>query len=143
MGFLQQFHLVIRYKKGILNKVTDMLSRPIISVSVILKHNSIMHESYVEHYAIDADFKDVYATLCQANQVKELDYHVHDKFLYHLGKLCIPQGEGVNIIRKAHSSLIAGYFGVGKTLENLQRYFHWPKMNESISQYVRGCSLLL
>jgi hypothetical protein len=36
-GFLQQFHLVIRYKKGIFNKVTDMLSRPIVSASVILK----------------------------------------------------------------------------------------------------------
>jgi hypothetical protein len=48
MGFLQQFHLVIRYKKGIYNKVVDMLSRPIISASVILKHSPIMHESYVE-----------------------------------------------------------------------------------------------
>jgi hypothetical protein len=37
MGFLQQFHLVIRYEKGIFNKVVDMLSRPIISASVILK----------------------------------------------------------------------------------------------------------
>ena len=33
MGFLQQFHLVIRYKKSIHNKVADMLSRPIINAS--------------------------------------------------------------------------------------------------------------
>ena len=57
MGFLQQFHLVIRYKKGIYNKVVDMLS--IISASVILKHSPIMHESYVEQYALDTDFKEV------------------------------------------------------------------------------------
>jgi hypothetical protein len=87
MGFLQKFHLVIRYKKGIYNKVVD---RPIISASVILKHNPIMHESYVEQYALDADFKEVYATLCHYNHVEELDYHVHDNILYHLGKLCIP-----------------------------------------------------
>jgi hypothetical protein len=37
MGFLQQFHFVIRYKKGIFKKVTDMLSRPIVSALVILK----------------------------------------------------------------------------------------------------------
>jgi hypothetical protein len=48
MGFLKQFHLVIWYKKGIYNKVVYMLSRPIVTASVILKHNSIMHESYVE-----------------------------------------------------------------------------------------------
>jgi hypothetical protein len=93
MGFLQQFHLVIRYKKGIFNKVVDMLSRPIISASVILKHSPIMHESYVEQYALDTDFKEVYETLCHSNHVEELDYHVHDNLLYHLGKLCIPQGE--------------------------------------------------
>jgi hypothetical protein len=133
MGFLQQFHLVIRYNKGIYNKVVDMISRPIVSASVILKHNSIMHESCVEQYALDVDFEEVYATLCHSNQVEELDYHVHDKLLYHLGKLCIPQGERVNIVKKAHSSLIDGHFGVGKMVANLQRYFYWPKMNESVS----------
>jgi hypothetical protein len=141
MGFLQQFHLVIRYKKGIYNKVDDMLSRPIISASVILKNNSIMHESYVEQYALDVDFKYVYATLCQANQVEELGYHVHYKLLYHLGKLCFPHCERFNIRREAHYSLIAGHFGVGKTMDNLQRYFNWHKTNESVSRYLRGCSL--
>ena len=78
MGFLQQFHLVIRYKKGIHNKVADMLSRPIINASTILKHNSVLHESYIEQYAQDIDFKDVYATLSQGKRVEELDYHVKD-----------------------------------------------------------------
>jgi hypothetical protein len=95
-----------------------------------------MHESYVEQYALDADFKEVYKTLCHSNHVEELDYHVHDNLLYHLGKLCIPQGERINIIREAHSSLIAGHFGVGKIVANLQRYCYWPKMNESVSRYV-------
>ena len=118
-----------------------MISRPIVSDSIILKHNPIMHESYVEQYALDTDFKDVYATLCQTKQVGELDYHVHDKILYHLRKLCIPQGERVDIITEAHSSLVTGHLGVGKKVENLQRYWYWLKMNESVSRYARGCSL--
>lgn len=73
MDFLQQFHLVIRYKEGLYKKVADMISRPIVSASIILKNNSIMHESYVQQYALDDDFKDVYATLCQGNKVEELD----------------------------------------------------------------------
>jgi hypothetical protein len=36
---------------------------------------------------------------------------------------------------------MAGYFGVGKMVVNLQRYCYWPKMNESVSRYVRWCSL--
>ena len=82
MEFLQKFHLVIRYKKCIFNKVADMLSRPIISASTLLKN----------------------------------DYHMHKNFLFHLGKLCIPQGERLSVMREAHSSLIVGHFGVSKTV---------------------------
>jgi hypothetical protein len=52
--------MVIKYKKGILNKVADMLSRPVINASVILRYNPLSHEMYVEQYAKDDDFKDVY-----------------------------------------------------------------------------------
>jgi hypothetical protein len=141
MGFLQQFHLVIRYKKGIHNKVADMLSRPIINASTILKHNSVMHESYIEQYAQDVDFKDVYATLSHGKQVEELDYYVKDQLLYHLGKLCIPQTERVNIIREAHTSLISGHFGVSKTVAQLQRFCYWPRMHETVSRYIKGCTM--
>ena len=66
-----------------------MLSRPIINASTIPKHNLVIHESYVEKYAQDTNFKDVYATLSHGKQVEELDYFIKDKLLYHLGKLCI------------------------------------------------------
>ena len=77
---------MIRYKKGIYNKVVDMLSRPIISATTLLKHNFVLHESYMEKYALDNDFLDVYASLSQGNQVEEFDYHL----LCHLDKLYIP-----------------------------------------------------
>ena len=46
-----------------------MLSRPIINASTIPKHNSVMHERYIEKYAQDIDFKDVYTTLSHGKQV--------------------------------------------------------------------------
>lgn len=63
MGFLQQFHLVIKYKKGTSIKVADMLSCPPISTFVILHNASLSFESYVEQYANDDDFKEIYAKL--------------------------------------------------------------------------------
>jgi len=141
VGFLQQFCLIIRYEKCIHNKVLDMLSRPIINASTILKHNSVLHESYIEQYAQDVDFKDVYPTLSDDKQVEELDYHVKDKLLYHLGKLCIPQIERINIIREAHTSLISGRFGVSKTVAYLQRFCYWPKLHEIVSRYIKGCTM--
>lgn len=35
-------------------------------------------------------FMDVYDSLTHGAQVEELNYHVHDMLLYHLGKICIP-----------------------------------------------------
>ncbi len=81
MGFLQQFHLVIKYKKVIYNKVVYMLSRPIVSATTLLKHNYVLHESNIEQYALDNDFQNVYASLSQGNQVDELYYHLHDNLL--------------------------------------------------------------
>jgi len=78
MGFLQQFHLVIRYKNGIPNKVAYTLSKPIINAYTIHKHNVVLHESYIEQYGQEIDFKDVYVTLSQGKRVEELDYHVKD-----------------------------------------------------------------
>ena len=139
MGFLQQFHLVIKYKKGIQNMVADMLSRPWVSASIILKHSSLAHESFIEQYATHEDFMDAYETLTPGTQVEEFDYHVQNKLLYHLGKLCIPKGERAHIIREAHTSRIVGHFSVGKTVAQLQRYCYWPRMIESVSKYIKGC----
>jgi hypothetical protein len=63
MGFFQQFLFVIKNKKGTSNKVEDMLSRPLISASIVLKNASLSHDSYVEQYVIDEDFKKFYEKL--------------------------------------------------------------------------------
>ena len=96
MGFLQQFHLVIKYKKGTSNKVVDVLSIPPIVASIILNNTSLSHDNYVEQYAINEDFKEVYEKLTHSAQVE--NYCLQGKLLYHLGKLCIPTSERVRVI---------------------------------------------
>jgi hypothetical protein len=125
-GFLTTISFGYQYNKGIHNKVADMLSRPMINDSTVLRYNPLAHEIYVEQYKRDDDFKDVYMDLIHGNQ--QLYYHVHDNFLYHLGNICIPRDERVNLIRESHTSIIYGHFRVGKTVAQLQRYFYWPRM---------------
>jgi hypothetical protein len=96
MGFLQQFYLVIKYKKGTSNKVVDMLSRPPIVASIILKNTSLSHDSYVEQYSINEYFKEVYEKLTHGAWVE--NYCLQGKILYHLGKLCIPTSERDHVI---------------------------------------------
>ena len=68
MGFLLQFHLVIKYKKGIHIKVVDMLSRPPTNALIILQNSPLAHDSYNEQYTQDEYFKDVYEYLMNGTQ---------------------------------------------------------------------------
>ena len=61
----------------------------------------------------------MYASLSEGNQVEENYYHMHKNLLFHLGKLCIPQGERLSVMREAHSSLIASHIGVSKAMVHL------------------------
>ena len=63
-------HFIIRYKKGIFNKFADILSRPIICASTLLKNDFIVHKSYIEQHAHDVDFQDVYVSLSEGNRVE-------------------------------------------------------------------------
>jgi hypothetical protein len=47
----------------------------------------------------------------------------------------------LQLIREAHTSKVAGHFGVGKIVSNLQRYVYWPRMQEDVAQFIRGCIL--
>jgi hypothetical protein len=68
-----------------------MISRPPIVSSIILKNTSLFHDSYVEQYAIDEYFKEVYEKLTHGAQVE--NYCLQEKLLYHLGNLCVPTSE--------------------------------------------------
>jgi hypothetical protein len=47
----------------------------------------------------------------------------------------------LKLIREAHTSKVAGNFGVGKTIANLQRYVYWTRMKKYVAKYIRGCIL--
>ena len=83
----------------------------------------------------------MYGSLSEGNQVEENNYHMHNKLLFHLRNLCIPQGERLSVMREAHSSLIVGQFGVSKTVVHLQRYCYWPHMIDSVLCFIRGSSM--
>jgi hypothetical protein len=62
-GFPTTISFGKKYKKGTSNKVADMLSRPPIVASIILKNTSLSHDIYVEQNVIDEYFKEVYEKL--------------------------------------------------------------------------------
>jgi len=66
-----------------------------------------------------------------------------DGYLWHQGKIWIPNNERIrtNLIRRHHDILQAGHRGTAKTTELVQRKYYWPKMRETIKQYVKNCDV--
>jgi len=66
-----------------------------------------------------------------------------DRYLWHQGKIWIPNNEGIrtNVIRRHHNILQAGHGGTAKTTELVQRTYYWLKMRETIKQYVKRCDI--
>jgi hypothetical protein len=67
VGFLQQFHLIIKYKKGNTNKLEDMISRKptsnIAYLGILMDTESFTHDAYIWEYIEDEDFKEVFQHL--------------------------------------------------------------------------------
>ena len=60
MTYLQQFNLVIKYKRGVLNKLTDMLFRPPIAflcLSIFVEVLPSEQEELTALYATDLNLK--------------------------------------------------------------------------------------
>jgi len=47
----------------------------------------------------------------------------------------------LQIIREVDTSKVVGNFGVGKIVANLQRYVYWPRMQEYVYRFMKGCML--
>ena len=64
MGVLQQFHIVVKYKKGNTNKLVDMLSRPptskITTLGNLMHMEPFTHDAYREACIKYEDFKEVF-----------------------------------------------------------------------------------
>jgi hypothetical protein len=107
--YLQQFHLNIKYKTRITNRVIDCLSRsPVEALTMVL--NSCGHETsgWPQLYEIDPDFANTYQML--GENVVVNNFHLQDGLLCRLGHIYVPSSERVKLIWEAHYSRVAGHF---------------------------------
>lgn len=56
-------------------------------------------------------------------------------------RLCVPAENRVPLLQEYHDAPTGGHFGAAKTYESLKRYFYWPKMKQSVEDYVTSCDL--
>jgi hypothetical protein len=149
MGFLQQFHLVIKYKKGSTIKLADIFSHPTTSnithLQTLMHMDPFTHDAYKEAYIEDKDFKEVFQQLQSQIHIEngdgKVDYHFQNGLLYKLHKLYVPKGKRLHLIRESHTTEVVRHFCVEKIVANLQRCVYYPRMQEDVAWYIRGCIL--
>ena len=55
-------------------------------------------------------------------------------------RLCIPRGSvRLHLLQENHDCPFAGHPGRDRTLWNLSKYFYWPRMGQSVKDFVRSC----
>ena len=85
--YIQQFHLVIKYKKGTPNRMADLLSRPptqLLQLSIVC---CAAYEAWKPLYASNPLFAEIWVVLqhpIEVNQTPFLDYTIRDGWLYKL-----------------------------------------------------------
>ena len=64
------------------------------------------HESYIEAYTKEVDFKEVYQQIRSQIDMDDgdntIDYHLQNELLYRLDKLCVPKCKQVQLFRGSH-----------------------------------------
>lgn len=126
---LQQYNFDSKYRKGVLNKVADALSR-----------QSTLHPDslYTKTVAILQQAGICSWYLKMYDGVKEnpewfSDYCIRDQKLYR------PKETRTLVLKKNYDELAAGNLGIPKTAARIVRHYYWPSMFRDIAKYVRQC----
>ncbi|GLJ27821.1 hypothetical protein SUGI_0546000 [Cryptomeria japonica] len=140
--YLQSYTFTIKHKKGQCNKVVDELSRRLLTVQEV-QLKSIGVDSFKGLYQDDEDFAAIYK-VCQEFRNhfhgEYADFTLQDGLLFKRGQLCVPRGSmGENLMQDKHNGCLSGHFGLNKTLELVQIFYYWPKMQRDIGKYVEQC----
>ena len=55
-------------------------------------------------------------------------------------KVYIPPSLWEKVMKENHDTPIAGHPGISKSQELIKQNYWWPKMNQDIEAYVKGCN---
>eukprot|EP01018_Ginkgo_biloba_P010322 Gb_18698 [translate_table: standard] len=91
MSYLQQFNLVIKYKKGVTNKIADLLSRPPKSTTLIVVMQLQPFPLEELHIQRRLRFPSDYGSI--KNRGVKPDFYLQEGLLYKDDKLCVPHGD--------------------------------------------------
>lgn len=154
--FLQQYDFDIKYRKGILNKVADTLSRdplPFTEAPLAETGTTDLQEVPAVEELPNCSWYRRRFTEVQQHPDQFPDYRISDNRLYrHFfdnqlkdeelsepWKLCVPKPLRRRVLEENHDAPTAGHLGTAKTVIRLAQRYYWPGMFRDAAKYVRSC----
>lgn len=139
---LQQYDFDVRYRKGKLNVVADVLSRnPVgdcLRVEGARQGNDWWRNRKEEVERTPEKFPDY--LINEGNMYRHI-LNTEDDEECSQWKLCVPAQQKHRVLIENHDSPTAGHLGMRKTISRISNRYYWPGMLRDIKNYVRQCQV--
>lgn len=68
-------------------------------------------------------------------------YRIHDDLLLFKGRILVPPESALQplLLHEYHQSPVGGHAGIQRTFARLSSVFYWPKMRQSIHDFIACC----
>jgi transposase InsO family protein len=147
---VKQHDFDIRYRKGVLNRVADALSRQ----PATAKDETTPEGLFTLEGAPGCSWYTKMRREVEQNPAAYPDYCIQgDRLHRHFWdmsdstepelsdpwKLCVPKPARAAVLKECHDNPTAGHLGIAKTTARLALRYYWPGMFREAAQYVRKC----
>ncbi|KAJ4810364.1 polyprotein [Rhynchospora pubera] len=138
---------VIEYKRGCENKVADALSRreesPSLMEQQLLAVSELVPvwvEEVKQSYDNDTWSQDIITRLNEGT-ADNANYTLQNGLLRYKNRICVGNSNmwREKLLKEMHDSNLGGHSGILGTYQRLKSFFYWPKMKDTVHDYVRQC----
>lgn len=137
--FLSRFHYEVKYSPGASNPADSLsrlythspavLSAMLFAITVSEFKSDLLDRIKVETH-LDPHFQDQSNTRTYVQQSGYWTYQ---------DRIVVPSSMQIEIIKEHHSNVVSGHFSWSRTVDLISRQFWWPRMRQSVQDYVASC----
>jgi transposase InsO family protein/ribosomal protein L21E len=134
----------IQYKKGITNAAADALSRrqhtsEVLAISAV---EPTWIQNLISGYDEDPATKKLWAEL-SLTATNDKGYSLEQGVIRFKGRVWVGNNKTaqLHLLQALHASGIGGHSGVLATYQRVKRLFAWPRMKQTVTDFVSTCSV--